>query len=78
MYPAVAASAVKSLVKAGTVHGPVVMNEDHNGDAVTFANLDSKRETASNFLDAGGSWGLMWRPCNQFYPFRWSLGSSTD
>jgi hypothetical protein len=76
--PDVDANAVKSLVADNTVHGPVVMNEDHNGDEVTLRNLNNERATAAKVLDAGGSWGLMWRPYNQFYPFRWALGSGTD
>lgn len=76
--PDVDANAVRSLVADSTVHGPVVMNEDYNGDEVTPRNLNNERATATKVLEAGGSWGLMWRPYNQYYPFGWALGSGTD
>jgi len=59
-------------------HGPIVMNEDENGDAVNQTNLDAEKATATGIFNNGGSWGFMWRVYNQYYPFEWALGSSTD
>jgi hypothetical protein len=69
---------IAELVADPRVNGPVVMNEDRNGDAVTATNLLAEKAAATAVFNAGGSWGLMWRRYCQFYPFKWALGPSTD
>ena len=66
------------LVKDPTVPGPVLMNEDFNGYGTGQANVDAERESAGNVFRAGGSWGHMWQPYNQKYPFRWAVGAGED
>jgi len=77
--PSADANMTKILYNDATVHGPIVMNEDENGDAVNQTNLDAEKATATGIFNAGGSWGFMWRIYNQYnYPFDWELGPSID
>jgi hypothetical protein len=70
-------SRVRALVDDSTVNGPVVVNEDHVSDTASSTTLAEMKNTATRVFNAGGSWGLMWRPYNQFYPFRWAYGDPT-
>jgi hypothetical protein len=40
--------------------------------------VDQEKESAGNVFRAGGSWGHMWQPYTQKYPFRWAVGDSED
>lgn len=69
---------VAALVADPSVPGPVLMNEDSNGTTVTAANLAAERQTALLVRNGGGSWGFMWQPYNQSFPFQWAVGPSSD
>ncbi len=69
---------VRALYDDPTVNGPILMNEDFNGYSPTQANLDKERLSATTVVEGGGSWGLMFQPYNQNYPFRWAVGPTTD
>jgi hypothetical protein len=69
---------VADLVNDPTVPGPVIMNEDFNGYGTGQANVDQEKESAGNVFRNGGSWGHMWQPYTQKYPFRWAVGASED
>ncbi len=68
---------VAALVANPEVNGPVLVNEDFNGYAAVEANFEKERASAQAVFDVGGSWGLMFQPYNQNYPFRWAVGPST-
>ncbi|MBX6341054.1 MAG: cellulase family glycosylhydrolase, partial [Thermomicrobiaceae bacterium] len=74
------ASAVAALVTDSRVRGPVVMNEDWNGDDATSSTLSNELAACDGVVKAGGSWGLHWRYYLQYvpFPFNWALGDSTS
>ncbi|MBX6342343.1 MAG: cellulase family glycosylhydrolase [Thermomicrobiaceae bacterium] len=78
--PSEDAAAVRDLVSDDSVRGPVVMNEDWNGDEATPATLARELASCDGVVAAGGSWGLHWRYYLQYAPFplNWALGDSTS
>jgi hypothetical protein len=76
--PAEDGALVADLVNDPSVPGPVIVNEDFNGYGTGEANIQGERQSASNVFLAGGSWGHMWQPYNQAYPFQWAVGESED
>jgi hypothetical protein len=57
---------------------PVVMNEDDNGQTPSNTVLSRDTHALDDALRAGGSWGLMWKPLNQYYPMEWNLGNPSE